>query len=81
MFKSVRELSQKQFENAYVHDENGKNVTNPQEIYKIVNAHFQKQFNETEEKLEQFIGNPKKLNKEITFEEFKKSMQKLNNWV
>ena len=80
MFKSVRELSRKKYENAYVHDENGTNVTNPQDIYKIINDHFQKQFfDETEEKLEQFVGNPRKLNNAITLEEVKKNIQKLNN--
>ena len=41
MFKSVRELSRKKIENPFVHDEQGINVTNPQDIYKIVNEHFQ----------------------------------------
>ena len=51
-------------------------MTNPQDVYKIINYHYQEQFfDETEETLEQFVGNPRKLNNEITLEEVKKSMQ------
>ena len=64
---SVRELRRKKFENACVHIEKGKRVTNPQEMYKIINKHLQAQFyQEIEEKLEMFTGEPRKLNKEIT---------------
>ena len=80
MFKCVRELSRKKNENPFVHDEQGRNVTNPQDIYKIVNEHFQKQFfDETEEKIEPFEGNARKLNNEIKLEEVKRNIKKLKN--
>ena len=44
MFKAVNMLKRKNFENPYVHDENGKNVTNPIDIYKHIKQHFEKQF-------------------------------------
>ena len=44
MFKAVRELSRKKFENPFVHDEEGKKITNLQEIYTIIHTHFKKQF-------------------------------------
>ena len=60
MFKAVQELSRKKFENPFVHDEKGRKVTNPQEIYTIIHAHFKKQFSvATEEELEPFDGPPR----------------------
>ena len=80
MFKAIKELTRKKLENTYVHDETGKSVTNPQEIYNIINKHFQEQFNdETAEYLEPFKGPPKNLNNEITTDEVKRSVKILNN--
>lgn len=59
---------------------NGKIITNPNDIYKTINTHFQKQFFDPDiEKLQPFIGIPKKLNKPITLEEATKSIRRLNN--
>ena len=44
MFKATKKLERKPFENPIVHDKEGKNVTEPQQIYEIVKEHFQKQF-------------------------------------
>ena len=80
MFKAVNMLKRKNFENPYVHDENGKNVTNPIDIYKHIKQHFEKQFiDQNTSKLEPFIGTPRKLNHPITNEELIKSVMKLNN--
>ena len=55
MFKAVNMLSRKKFENPYIHDENGRNVVNPEQIYKILNSHFQNQFEDASvKKLEPF---------------------------
>ena len=44
MFKAAKRIERKPFENPVVHDKEGKNVTEPQQIYSIVKDHFQKQF-------------------------------------
>lgn len=80
MFKSVREPTRKKFENAFVLDKNRKKVTNPQEMYNIIKGHFQQQFfDNTEVYLKPFIGNPRKLNNEITLLQVTKAVKKLNN--
>ena len=59
-------LSTKKFENPYIHDENGRNLVNPEQIYKIVDSHFQSQFKDgSVEELEPCEGNPRKLNSPI----------------
>ena len=73
MFKAVQELSRKKYENPFVHDESGRKVTNPQEIYNIVKKHFRNQFSvDTQEYLESFDGPPRTLNNKITVEEVEK---------
>ena len=78
MFKAVQELNRKKFQNPFVHDKKGRKVTNPQEIYSIVNEHFKKQFKvDTEEELEPFDGPPRPLKKKIQVEEVRRSARKL----
>ena len=80
MFKAVQELSRRKFENPYVHDEKGRKVTSPQEIYTIIHEHFKKQFSvPTEEEMEPFDGLPRPLNNKIRVEEVRKNMMKLKN--
>ena len=80
MFKAVNMLSRKKYENPYIHNEDGRSVVNPEQIYRIINSHFQTQFkDEGAEKLEPFEGDPRKLNSPITKEEVMKSVTKLNN--
>ena len=80
MFKSVKMLNRKKFENPYIYDSEGKIITNPTEIYKTVENHFKQHFTDTNtNEVEPFIGLPKTLNKPIIDEEVKKAIDKLNN--
>ena len=80
MFRSVRELNRKKFENTFVLDKDGKKVTNPQDVYETIKEYFQTQFfDETEEKLEPFIGAPRRLNRRITVKEVKDAVMRLKN--
>ena len=80
MFKSVKMLNRKKFENPYIYDSEGKIIANPNEIYKTVKNHFRQHFTDTNtNEVESFIGLPKNLNKPITDEEVKKVIDKLNN--
>ena len=80
MFKSVKMLNRKKFENPYIYDSEGKIITNPTEIYKTVKNHFKQHFSDTNtNEVEPFIGLPKKSNKPITDKEVKKAIDKLNN--
>ena len=59
MFKGINMLSRKKNENPYIHDKDGRSVVNPEQIYRIINSHFQTQFKDDRaEKLEPFEGNP-----------------------
>ena len=74
MFKSVKMLNRKKFENTYIYDSKGKIITNPTEIYKTVKNHFKQHFTDTNtNEVEPFKGLPKKLNKPITDDQVKKS--------
>ena len=83
MYKSVKILQQKSFINPYVYDENKQCITKPSEIYKVIPAlrgHFEKHFNDDDvSSLNQFDGQLRKLNKEISIEEVTASISKLNN--
>ena len=80
MYKSVKILQQKSFINPYVYDENKQCITMPSEIYKVVRGHFEKHFNDDDvSSLNQFDGQLRKLNKEISIEEVTASISKLNN--
>lgn len=80
MYKSVKILQQKSFANPYVHDENKKCITKPSEIYKVVREHFEKHFNDDDvSSMKPYDGQPRKLNKEISTEEVRAGINKLNN--
>ena len=72
-------ISRKKYENPYIHDKDGRSVVNREQIYRIINSHFQTHFKDEAEKLEPFEGNPRKLDSPITKEEVMKSVTKLNN--
>lgn len=46
MFKAVKLLHRKEFENPFVHYEEGTQTTNPKEIYETVRKHFQNYFHD-----------------------------------
>ena len=80
MFKVLKTLERKQYENPYVHDEHGKCVSNPTQIYNIVRNHFKSHFfDENADNIECFVGEPKPLNSPITYCEIITSIAKLNN--
>ena len=57
MFKAMRKIERKPYENPIVHDKEGKCVTQPQELYKIVQDHFKTAFfKEDQTDVERFIG-------------------------
>ena len=44
MFKSVKKLHQKPFENHTIYNDKGKIVTSPQEVRKVIQNHFKNHF-------------------------------------
>lgn len=69
MFKELKKVDRKAFENPIVHDQENKNVTDPQQIYEIVTEHFKKQlYDENAELIERFVGEARRLNRPITKE-------------
>ena len=80
MFKAMKKVDRKSFENPIVHDKENKNVTDPQQIYEIVTDHFKKQFyDENAELIERFAGEARRLNRPITKEEVIKAVKKMAN--
>ena len=80
MYKALRTLNKKKYENPFIHDEYKKNITNPTDIYKYIKSHFQKQFYDPNiEKFQPFEGIPRKLEIPITMDETTRSIKKLNN--
>ena len=80
MFKAVKTLSRKNFENPFIHDKDGKHISNPQEIYNTVRDHFKNHFyDEDIQTLPAFIGEPKKLTKAKTINAVTRAIKKLNN--
>ena len=73
-------LNRKPYENLFVHDENGRNVTAPQEIYNVVANHFKNHFfDQNEPTIKPFVNEPSPLNNPITIEEVKKCSKAMNN--
>lgn len=70
MFKAVKLLHRKEFENPFVHYEEGTQTTNPKEIYETVRKHFQNHFHDNiAQTIPWFTGHPRPLKKRITIEE------------
>ena len=62
MFKAVRALNQRPFQNPKVEDKNGKQATNPNDILEIVSSHFKEKFyNDKVTTIEPFKGTPRPL--------------------
>ena len=80
MFKAMRKIERKPYENPIVHDKEGKCVTQPQELYKIVQDHFKTAFfKEDQTDVERFIGPPKPLDQPITAQEVAKASKSMGN--
>ena len=81
MFQAVRYLNRKPPENTFIHDKQGRCVTNKQSMYKIINEHFRNHFHkENVENVEPFKGEaPKKLDKPLTGREIAKTANCMKN--
>ena len=80
MFKAANNIKRKKFENPTVHDKEGKNVTTPNEVYKIVAEHFTNAFyKEGESIIERHTGPPRPLNKLISGAEVTKTVSTMSN--
>ena len=80
MFKAVRKLNLKRYENPFVTNEQGKSITNPQEIYKIVENHFKEHFyKENIPEIKCHLDEPKPLNNKIMSTEIKDVVSKMSN--
>ncbi len=80
MFKAVKNLKRKPYENPIIHNEEGKTVTNPKEIYKIINQHFKNQFNkDNTEQVQRFIEPPRPLKNPISSGEIATATRKMTN--
>ncbi|GFR64481.1 very-long-chain enoyl-CoA reductase [Elysia marginata] len=80
MFKAVKLLNQKQYENPKVEDNSGKLVINPNDVLTIVAEYFKSKFqNVSIENIDAFQGPPKALDKPITAGEVGKSLDRLKN--
>ena len=76
----MNSLKRKKYENPYIHDTNGKNLTNPTDIYNTIRQHFNNHFNDPNiQNLTPFEGQPRKLNNKITTEEVTSNIKRLNN--
>ena len=80
MFKAVKLLNQKHYENPSVEDSSGKLVINPNQTLEIVADFFKEKFqNKDLASIASFQGIPRKLNKPFTSEEVRKSLESLKN--
>ena len=80
MFNAVKLLNQRKYENPSVEDTTGKLVTNPDQTLEIISGFFKDKFqNKDLPNITSFQGPPKKLNKPITPEEVRKSLESLKN--
>ena len=80
MFKTVKKLHQKPFENPTKYNDKGKVVTSPQEVHKIIQNHFKNQFHKEDvTEIEKHVGEPKPLTQIITTEEIVKALTKMSN--
>ena len=78
MFRAVKMLNRKQYENLSIHDEKCKSITNKQEIHNVINEHFWNYF--FYKKITTTLTmNDHQLEHEITLDEVTKSIMKPNN--
>ena len=80
MYRAVKTMNRKKFENPKVQDEDGKLAATPNEILDITTKFFKSKFrDEQTDDIEPFEGPPRRLEKELTPEEIKNSLKMLNN--
>ena len=80
MYKAVKTLNRKKFENPKVEDETGKLAATPNEILEITTKFFKSKFREEQtQDIEPFEGQPRRLQRKITSKEIEDSFKSLNN--
>ena len=80
MYKAVKVLNKKSFENPKVEDSSGKQVLNPDESLKIISNHFKEKFvDENAAPITAFEGEPRPLQKPITPREVRAGFNSLSN--
>ncbi|GFS00036.1 endonuclease-reverse transcriptase [Elysia marginata] len=80
MFQAVKALNRKIFENPKVHDNDGKQVSNPSQIQLIIANHFKSKFRDDNiHDVEPYFGQLRKLKSPITEKEVRASINNLNN--
>ena len=78
MFKAVKMLNKKQYENQSFCDKKGKSITNKQEIHNVIKEHFSNHFFDKRITTTLTMNNHQ-LEHEITLDEVTKSIMKLHN--
>ncbi|GFS06482.1 RxLR effector candidate protein [Elysia marginata] len=76
MFQAVKALNRKRYENPKVHDNDGKQVSNPSQIQPIIANQFR---DDKIHGIEPYFGQPRKLKSPITEKEVRASINNLNN--
>ncbi|GFR69344.1 endonuclease-reverse transcriptase [Elysia marginata] len=80
IFQAVKALNRKRFENPKVHDNDGKQVSNPRQIQLIIANHFKSKFRDDNiHDIEPYFGQLRKLKSPITEREVRASINNLNN--
>ena len=80
MFKAIKKVERKPYENPIVHDKEKKCVTDPQQIYEIVKEYFKGQFSKEDiEPIVRFVGEARSLRRPISKQEVIKALQKMAN--
>ncbi|GFR72839.1 RNA-directed DNA polymerase from mobile element jockey [Elysia marginata] len=78
MFQAVKALNRKRFENPKVHDNDGKQVSNPSQIQLIIANHKKSKFRDDNiHDIEPYFGQPRKLKSPITEKEVRASINNL----
>ena len=80
MFSAIKQLKRKRPQNQVVHDEQGRCVTNEQEMHNIIQKHFKEHFNdEKKPNIEPFVGPPTRLGQPITPHEVRECAKRMSN--
>ena len=81
MYKAVKVLNRPTRKaNDYIHDKDGKCITNKYEINQVIKEHFNQHFyDETVPQIQAFVGEPRHLKNQITPEEVQTSIRKMSN--
>ena len=80
MFRATKSLHTKRKQIQFVHDEKGKSVSNPQEIYETISKYFKNQFNKPNQNIvNKFSTLAKQLKRPITAAEVKRAIRRMSN--